>query len=35
MTKKDILQTAKEVLDIEAKAVKALASKLDDNFVDH
>ena len=33
MTKKDILQTAKEVLDIEAKAVKALASKLDDNFV--
>jgi arabinose-5-phosphate isomerase len=32
MTKKDIIQTGKEVLQIEAKAVEALSSKLDENF---
>jgi len=32
MTKKDIIQTGKEVLQIEAKAVEALSLKLDENF---
>lgn len=32
MTKKDIIQIGKEVLQIEAKAVEALSSKLDKNF---
>lgn len=34
MTKKDIIQTGKKVLEIEARAVESLASKLDDNFVE-
>jgi arabinose-5-phosphate isomerase len=33
MTKKDIIQTGKQVLEIEAKAVRSLASRLDDEFV--
>ena len=33
MIKDDIIQTGKNVLDIESKAVKALASRLDENFV--
>jgi arabinose-5-phosphate isomerase len=33
MTKKDILQTARDVLDTEARAVAGLAAKLDDAFV--
>ena len=33
-TKKQILQTGKEVLEIEAHAVSALASQLDENFVE-
>lgn len=33
MTKEEIIQTGKKVLDIESKAVKALASSLDENFV--
>lgn len=33
MTKKEIIQTGKEVLEVEANAVKALASRLDENFV--
>jgi len=33
MTRKDILQTGKNVLNREANAVKTLASKLDENFV--
>ena len=32
--KKQILQTGKDVLEIEAAAVKALAARLDDNFCD-
>ena len=32
MKKEEIIQTGKEVLDIEAKAVQSLASRLDDNF---
>jgi len=34
MTKKDIIQTGKKVLEIEARAVESLASRLDDNFVE-
>jgi len=33
MTKNEIIQIGKEVLDIEAKAVEALKSRLDENFV--
>lgn len=33
MTKEEIIQIGKKVLDIESKAVKALASSLDENFV--
>ncbi|MGB2845455.1 MAG: SIS domain-containing protein, partial [Candidatus Aminicenantaceae bacterium] len=33
MIKDDIIQTGKNVLNIESKAVKALASRLDENFV--
>ncbi|NQT79355.1 MAG: KpsF/GutQ family sugar-phosphate isomerase [Candidatus Aminicenantes bacterium] len=33
MIKDDIIQTGKNVLDIESKAIKALASRLDENFV--
>jgi len=34
MTKKDIIQTGKRVLEIEARAVESLASRLDNNFVE-
>ena len=33
MTKNDILETAKEVLEVEAKALTGLVSRLDENFV--
>lgn len=33
MTKNDIIRTGKNVMETEAKAVKALASRLDENFV--
>lgn len=33
MKKKDVIQTGRQVLEIEAKAVQSLASRLDDQFV--